>query len=835
MKTKIYLLLIALVTAVGSVWGQDFEVDGLWYRELTSSTVAVVLPDTTKYEKYSGDIIIPPAVVLGANVYYVTEIGQDAFRRCNEVTSITIEGDNLEHIGGGAFFHCYGLKTITIPKSVTSIHSDFTSYCISLESVIVDPANTSFMNYNDDGVLYTTSTHASTPNRLLRYPPARSEDAYVIPDFVTSLHNRSFLGCLNLLSITIPKKITNINDALYGASFQSIKIEDGHDHFIEIDGVLLSKDGTTLVQYPGGKKMPNGIYNVPTTVTSTSTGAFAASSLKEVNFPSGFNSLGTVAFLDCYLLETVTGLDDLEVIRPQTFESCYSLTSFEFPKNLKTIELAAFLYSGLSGNVEIPKTVTTIADIAFVASIESFSIEGGDNAFFATDEFGVLYTATTPKKLVQYPSGKKLDSFSMPDDVEEIGRAAFWGVEIGHLTLSENLTTVGASVFSESKIGVLEIKSNTPPTTAPTAFNQVSEDMIIKVTSSDPTVIAAYEAFFTDRGGYISEYVVTFDYNDGITLTRLLGSDHATKKLRVELGTPSRSGYDFVGWYDEDGEKWVVGTVVSSDMVLTARWAVTPLPPVKAMYTVTITPLSGVRVNKTSTTIGEGNSFSFTAEAIASGYSVNVSVNGSPLSAISGITYLIEDIRVNKVVTFSLVRDGISPTPTPEGEGNNNGGGQIIIDDNTPSEIPGEFPPTGEIIVRPPLVDPDSSTPPTVIIDGKEVEGEWKTDEDGNPIFVIDYEDLEDGEHTLVINDKEYTFTTSGNNKTSNDVLSSTTITAGHGSISVSVAQPTHVQIVSMAGAVVYNAKVASETVVSLPQGLYIVKAGASGVKVVVR
>jgi len=95
---------------------------------------------------------------------------------------------------------------------------------------------------------------------------------------------------------------------------------------------------------------------------------------------------------------------------------------------------------------------------------------------------------------------------------------------------------------------------------------------------------------------------------------------------------------------------------------------------------------------------------------------------------------------------------------------------------------------------------------------------------------------LEDGKHTIIINDKEFEFTVDKNARpTSNDVLNSTKIVAGHGSISVSVAQPTHVQIVSMAGAVVYSANVASETVVSLPQGLYIVKAGASGVKVVVR
>ena len=843
MRTKIYLLLIALLTTIGSVWGQDFEVNGLWYRELTATTVTVVMPDTVKYGKYSGDVVLPATVTSEGNTYDVTEIG-NAFRRCHELTSITIEGDKLERINDQAFYHCYKLKTITIPKSVTFIQSSFTDYCVALESIVVAAGNTVYGNYNDDGVLYDLTT-----NRLVRYPPARSETTFTIPAFVVRIEAGAFIES-NLPSITIPSTVDLATGALRSTYIQSIIVDPGHTQFVGIDGVLFSKDEKTLIQFPGGKVLPGGIYNLPEQVTTLGFGAFAESFLlREVHLSDKITALPSQAFRFCTALERVTGLEEVLSIGNQAFDNCHALQHFELPKKLTSIGVAAFLdCESLSGNIEIPKGVTTIGRAAFggCLGVESFSVEAG-NTDFGVDEAGALFTTAAPKRLVQYPPANELDSYSLPDDIEEISEGAFRGASIGELILSE-VTTIGVRAFQDSEIGLLVFDSDTPPANfEPSSFDRTSENMVIVTKSKDPAVLADYEAQLGGLVGFIlSEYVVTLDYNDGITPTRFLGSDPATKKLFVEPVSPSLSGYDFMGWHDENDEKWVSGTIVSSDMILIAHWAVTHpaiVPPVKAMYTVTITPLAGVNVNKSSTTIGEGNSFNFTAESTTPGYSVNVFVNGSPLSAISGITYLIEDIKENKTVTFSLTAGGATPNPDTDpvapGDGNdnnNNGGGQIVIDENTPSEIPGEFPPTGEIIVYPPVVDPNNPNP-SVTIDGEEVPGRWDEDKDGNPIFVIDYEDLEDGEHTLVIGDKEYTFTTNKNagGATSNDVLSTAKVIAGYGNITIDTPKSAIVQVVSFSGSVVYNASVIGTATVNVPAGIYVVVVDGSVTKVVVR
>lgn len=59
----------------------------------------------------------------------VTEIGYGAFRFCSGLTSITIP-NSVTKIGSFAFAYCYGLTSITIPNSVTEIDDHVFVDCI---------------------------------------------------------------------------------------------------------------------------------------------------------------------------------------------------------------------------------------------------------------------------------------------------------------------------------------------------------------------------------------------------------------------------------------------------------------------------------------------------------------------------------------------------------------------------------------------------------------------------------------------------------------------------------------------------------------------------------
>ena len=89
--------------------------------EYTSGDYRYTLqPDgTAAIVKYTGSasiLSIPDAL----DGYAVTAIGNEAFRLCQNLLSVSIP-DGVTSIGDRAFYGCWFLSHITIPDSVTSI------------------------------------------------------------------------------------------------------------------------------------------------------------------------------------------------------------------------------------------------------------------------------------------------------------------------------------------------------------------------------------------------------------------------------------------------------------------------------------------------------------------------------------------------------------------------------------------------------------------------------------------------------------------------------------------------------------------------------------------
>ena len=76
----------------------------------------------------------------------------------------------------------------------------------------------------------------------------------MIPDSVTRIGNSAFEGCSVLASIMIPGSVTNIGvSAFYRCGgLISISVADNNVNFMSRNGLLLTKDGTTLVQGVNG-------------------------------------------------------------------------------------------------------------------------------------------------------------------------------------------------------------------------------------------------------------------------------------------------------------------------------------------------------------------------------------------------------------------------------------------------------------------------------------------------------------------------------------------------------------------------------------------------------
>ena len=119
----------------------------------------------------------------------VTSIGDSAFSECSSLASITIP-NGVTSIGGSAFYNCRSLASITIPDGVTSIGRQTFYYCYSLESITIPDGVTDIGNYAFDDCVSLASI--------------------TIPNGVTTIKSSAFANCESLASITIPNGVTSI-------------------------------------------------------------------------------------------------------------------------------------------------------------------------------------------------------------------------------------------------------------------------------------------------------------------------------------------------------------------------------------------------------------------------------------------------------------------------------------------------------------------------------------------------------------------------------------------------------------------------------------------------
>ena len=330
-------------TVGGYTWtyrinGDTAEIYGYdhWYEptDIINDSGHILLPSISPT---TGAVTIPS--MLGGKP--VTSIGNYAFYNCSGLASVTIP-NSVTSIGASTFYNCSGLTSVTIPDTVTSIGSYAFSGCNGLTSVTI-PNSVTNIGY---GAFYKCNGLTSV----------------TIPNSVTSIGEYAFCNCSGLMSVTIPNSVTSIgNSAFYNCSgLMSISVGLGNANYKSVNGLLLSKDGKTLIQGV------NGDVTIPNSVTSIGGGVFYnCSGLTSVTIGNGVTSIGNYAFKGCSGLTSVTIPNSVTNIGGSAFYNCSGLASVTIPNSVTSIGHEAFYNcSGLT-SVRIPNSVTSIGDRAF--------------------------------------------------------------------------------------------------------------------------------------------------------------------------------------------------------------------------------------------------------------------------------------------------------------------------------------------------------------------------------------------------------------------------------------------------------------------------------------
>ncbi len=231
----------------------------------------------------------------------------------------------------------------------------------------------------------------------------------------------AFNNCQGLTSVVIPAGVTKIENGAFAAceKLTAINVAAGNDHYISEDGILFSKDKTVLVQYPAGQ-----------TATSYATP------------------------------------NHLKRIENEAFNGCDNLTSITISTTITSIGYGAFMNCKGLTSITIPSSVVAIGELPFAAcyALTEIKVEGTNPAYTSVD--GVLFDKAK-KTLIQYPSGRSGNTYTIPSGVTVIGNSAFYGCKtLTSIDIPNNVQDFGGSTFSGTgltsvtvPIGVSVIKS----------------------------------------------------------------------------------------------------------------------------------------------------------------------------------------------------------------------------------------------------------------------------------------------------------------------------------------------------------------------------------------
>ena len=324
------------------------------------------------------------------NLTGVRGIGGSTFSGCTGLTSVTIPA-SVSAICYGAFSGCTGLTSVTIPASVSVIGDYAFSSCSGLGSVAID-----------NGVI--------------------------------SIGKEAFSWCTGLTGIAIPASVTSIGDGAFSncENLGTFIVASGNPMYKIVSGLLLTKDGKTLVAAPG---------------TSTS-----------VTIPGGVQHIGNSAFYCCRALAGVTIPGGVVSIGDNAFYGCESLSGIDIPDGVVAIGKGTFRFCRGLGSLSLPDSVANIGEGAFYGCD---GLADADGFVIVRDVLYFYNPVATGKSHVAIPAGVArigerafdscggwLTSVTIPAGVTNIGNGAFaYCNSLANIEIPEGVTSIGEIAF----------------------------------------------------------------------------------------------------------------------------------------------------------------------------------------------------------------------------------------------------------------------------------------------------------------------------------------------------------------------------------------------------
>lgn len=236
---------------------------------------------------------------------------------------------------------------------------------------------------------------------------------------IPKLYDDTFSGCINLLSVILPKGVI-----ISGGCFSS----------------------TGLMTIENAETIKNTLL-YPSTFKN-------CKSLQSINLPDNITSIKASCFENCINITQITFPNDLKIVEDYSFKNCKSLISDVILLNVTYVGISAFEGCESITYLKFGSALSTISQYLFSGCKNLKIVDGFENTVLTDTSWNTFYGCSS------------LQSIQLPESLTTINGSAFNGCSsLTEITIPAGVTRIKGGAFKNcSSLQYIRIEATTPPT-----------------------------------------------------------------------------------------------------------------------------------------------------------------------------------------------------------------------------------------------------------------------------------------------------------------------------------------------------------------------------------